>query len=246
MLAVSLLAVITARAQDDTTVMAAGDSVTSAADIVDTTDDYRLPDTVILRSVPDTNVYRMQHERVFAYANDPEYWVKKKPRVIKKDFWDRLNDFTAQRKVRPFFYLLVGGILLFAFYKVVVANNLYIFYSGARRRKAEEDMAFTEIDDDTIDQKIAQAVAVNDYRTAVRHLYLKSLRALSEKGWIHYHAQATNTDYVQQVSRYAIAPDFSFLTRVYEYVWYGEFILTAPQFAAVRQQFQQLYQSIGE
>ena len=73
-----------AQDQEDTTVIA-WDSTTFRDD-----DDFenkagKFSDEAVFRSVPDSTVRRMQKEKEFAYANDPQYWVKEK-KVYKKGF----------------------------------------------------------------------------------------------------------------------------------------------------------------
>ena len=97
------------------------------------------------------------------------------------------------------------------------------------------------MEDDNLDEKIKKAIADKDHRKAVRYLYFKTLRQLDQRGWIRYHAQATNYDYITQISSYPVAGDFKFLTQVYDYVWYGGFELTEEQFGIVHSNFQKIY-----
>ncbi len=57
----------------------------------------------------------------------------------------------------------------------------------------------------TLDEKIRESAANNEYRMAIRYLYLKTLRVLNERNAIKLHAKSTNNDYLQQMrtsSRY--------------------------------------------
>lgn len=196
-----------------------------------------------LRSVPDTAVNRLKKEEPFAYANDPDYWTKAKKKEEEEEDRPRrdpVGDFLSDSSVRTIIYIILGVILVLIIYRIVVVNNLFMT-PASRKRIEESEEPQTEIDDNNLDTKVQQAIREKNYRLAIRFMYLKTLRSLNEKGWIRYHAQATNNEYINQVHHYGAGNEFRFLTHVYEYVWYGEFALTEEQFNKVQQNFQHFY-----
>lgn len=205
---------------------------------------HYVPDTPAMRQVPDTVVSRLQQDKDFAYANDPSYWVRKKEKPRGRGFWELLAEWLMSPTVRTIIYILLGGILLFALYRVILVNKLYVFYSSKRKRPAAQETHLSEIEDDRLDEKVAAAIAAGENRQAVRYMYLKALRELNEKGWIRFHPEATNYEYVNQVASYPAGEEFAFLTRVYEYVWYGEFPLGEDRLQRVQQHFNNLYNQI--
>ena len=76
-----------------------------------------------------------------------------------------------------------------------------------------------------------------NYNYAIRYLYLKTLYVLNDKKWIQFHSQATNSEYLNQMSQHKRSQEFRFLTRVYEYVWYGKFEINEQQFVRVYANF---------
>jgi hypothetical protein len=204
-----------------------------------------------LRQVPDSVVAAMKQEEEYAYANDPDYWAKEKEKAAddrsptyRKGFWDYFYDFFQNDGVRTVTYIILGVILVLIIYRIIVVNNLYM--TGASRRRKEEEIEgeVSEIEDTNLDQKIQAAVQAKQFRPAIRLMYIKALRSLNDKGWIRYHAQSTNYDYMNQVQPYGVGSEFRFMTHVYEYVWYGEFPLSEDQFGKVYQNFQQFFNTI--
>ena len=193
-------------------------------------------DTPVLRQVPVPLVDSLKKSKVFEYANDPEYWIKEEKK-IKPGFWDFVGKVFRNEVFKWFIYILFGSLLLWAFYKIIISNNLFLFYS--RNKKIKDDSVEEEIhlEEATLDERIAKLIAERNYRPAIRYLYIKVLQQLNEKGWIKYHAQATNYDYIRQMSNNKFATDFRFLTQVYEYVWYGEFNLKDEQFTIAHNRF---------
>lgn len=193
-----------------------------------------------LRNVAPKVVDSLKRDADFAYANDPSYWVKEEPKP-RRGFWDSFDGFFAQSTVRTIFYILLIAFILFVIYRIIIANNL--FYSGKKGIIAD-DGEEEVISDENIDEKINKAINERDYRSAVRFLYLKSLGLLNDRGWIRYHAQATNHDYIYQLKEQPVAGDFRFLTQVYDYVWYGEFAVNDDQFGRLHGDFKRFYQAI--
>lgn len=214
----------------------------------DEDDDYTAsqyqPTPPALRQVSDSVVKNLQQDEDFAYANDPEYLkLNRQPPRPRTNFWEGFNNFFKGSVVRTIAYSLLIAFFIFVIYRIIVVNQLYLFYSSKKAR-ANDEQEEEDIHDEHIDEKIRKAINEKDYRSAVRFQYLKGLRLLSDKGWIKYHAQATNHDYVYQLSRYPVAGDFRFLTQVYDYVWYGEFAVNDEQFTRLQSNFQNFYQAV--
>lgn len=198
-----------------------------------------------LRAVPDSSVNKMKRDKAFAYANDSAYWAKEQPEPSNsgKGFWDHFYDFFSGSGVRTVMYIILGVIFVLIVYRIIVVNNLFMTAASRRRKEGIEEFE-EEIDDNNLDAKIQAAIQERNFRAAIRFMYLKSLRSLNEKGWIRYHAQGTNYEYISQVNPYGVGNEFRFLTHVYEYVWYGEFALSEEQFNKVNQNFQHFFNAV--
>jgi len=225
-----------------------------------------LSDPLEFRAVPDSTVHRFQKDDDFAYANDPEYWAGEREQEIKrkreqekrdrekrirlqetqgykKGFWDYFNDFFSGSAIRNITYIALITFFLFVIYRLIVVNKLFLFYS-AKKAKAEVGGEAVDIKDDNLDERIKNAVDARQLRLAVRFMYLKTLQLLNDKQWIRYHADATNYEYVNQMSKHKLGTEFGFLTRIYDYVWYGEFTLTDEQFEIVYKNFSHFYNAL--
>lgn len=210
-----------------------------------------IPPAPELRQVPDSVVKAMKQSDDYAYANDPTYWEKEKKKEEearsephRKGFWDYFYDFFQEGGVRTVTYIILGVLLVLLIYRIIVVNNLYMTGNSRKRKEEVIEGEVSDIEDNNLDQKIQAAVQAKQFRPAVRLMYLKALRSLNDKGWIRYHAQSTNYEYVNQVQSYGVGNEFRFMTHVYEYVWYGEFPLSEDQFGKVYQNFQQFFNTI--
>lgn len=194
--------------------------------------EYRHP---AVRSVPDSTVARLKSEKEFLYANDPSYW-KKKERPRKSPFERFLESLARSAFLKWLLYFFVAAVILFVLYQVIVVNNF--FTSSRKKRRKESGAGESEVySPETIDDKISDAIAQGEFRPAVRYMYLKTLHLLSDKQLISLHGKSTNEEYIRQMQHQSGGADFRMLTRIYEYVWYGEFQPTENQFGYIRSSF---------
>jgi hypothetical protein len=192
------------------------------------------------RAVPDSVAEKMKKEKAFLYANDPNYWQKEEVRDDSA-FIKKLDRIAKSPVLKWTLYILLGLVIVFIIYQVMVVNDFFIFSRSGKKKitGSDEEENYTA---DDLEMKIREAIANNHYRTAIRFMYLKTLRHLDERGLIQLHAKSTNREYIQQMDKHAQANEFRKLTRIYEFVWYGEFQPSASQFDIIRNHFKSFMQ----
>jgi hypothetical protein len=94
------------------------------------------------------------------------------------------------------------------------------------------------------DQNIEDAVNSKNYRLAVRLLYLKSLKRLSDSGMIDWQINKTNSVYVNELNHPAKKTVFLKLTHQFEYIWYGEYFLERPGYQHIESSFKEFMKKI--
>jgi hypothetical protein len=189
----------------------------------------------VTRGVPDSVVESYKNDKDFEYANDPAYWAR--PKQKSSANWDGIFNFFASDLFKAFIYLILAAIIIYIIYRVIVVNQLFVLSRSRTRRMDDATEDHDSINESTLDSKLNHAISQNDYRSAVRFLYLKTLYGLNGRNLINMHADATNEEYLQQLKEHKLFGDFKFLTRIYEYVWYGEFNITHEQFSVAHNGF---------
>lgn len=81
------------------------------------------------------------------------------------------------------------------------------------------------------------AIQNGQYRLAVRYYYLQELRKLDELELIHYEYQKTNRDYSEEIKNKGIKEQFSNITKLYEFIWYGSFQVSEADFKLAEKGF---------
>lgn len=179
------------------------------------------------------NAYKKLPEFVYRenYDSGPSLWTR---------FWNwfwSLFDFKDKRLTSNFmvflkYLFIVLGVaaitqLVLRLAGINVLNTFMRNPKVAKLAYAESEENIHEIDFDT---EIEKAVAVNNYRLAVRMLYLKSLKQLSDKGLIDWQLNKTNTTYINELTDHTQREAFKNLTSQFEYVWYGDFAINGDVF----------------
>ncbi len=141
-------------------------------------------------------------------------------------------------------YILLGFLLflLIRFFLKVNSNNLIT------NSKKGGSITFTEeeqiIKNEDIPALIKEAVNQKNYRLAIRYYYLLSLKHLTENESILWEPQKTNEDYIKEIDKDHLRVDFKNITKIYDYVWYGEFNVDVLKFEALRLPFENLNKTI--
>ncbi|MBS1527745.1 MAG: DUF4129 domain-containing protein [Bacteroidetes bacterium] len=128
-----------------------------------------------------------------------------------------------------YLFLVLGIVaVVFLVFRLVGVDMQNVF----RRRPKAVPVPYSEFFEDInairFDEEIEHALAKHNYRLAVRLLYLKCLKQLSDAGLIEWQIDKTNSDYVNELANADQRSAFRFLTRQFEYVWYGEFLIDRP------------------
>jgi hypothetical protein len=223
----SALPVLPAAAQDshvvetstvlDTTVADAGASSTFLFDTVSGPTAMEARERII----PDTVLQRLRSDEAFWYANAD---IKKESSVKQEGSRWRLQGWFAQEWFRGLLWAIIISAFAAVLFLFLLRSDIRLFRKPAATVESEEE-AFISKDIFSIayEAELQNAVALKNFRLAVRLQYLQTLVLLSGKGLLQYKEESTNSDYLMQVYATPYYGPFKKLTRHFEYVWYGQF-----------------------
>ncbi|MFB0946770.1 MAG: hypothetical protein QMB24_11590, partial [Spirosomataceae bacterium] len=91
-------------------------------------------------------------------------------------------------------------------------------------------------------KSIQQTLEKENYRLAIRIDYLWLVQQLSDDGLIIFTKDKTNQTYVRELTKNQRVSDevgtsFKTCTRLYEYVWFGNFAVDKSRFEEIEPQF---------
>ena len=88
-----------------------------------------------------------------------------------------------------------------------------------------------------IRQLIDKAVAKENYRLAVRYHFLYLLQQLSRQELVIYDPAKTDEDYSEEIEDAGLKAHFKKLSRIYDFIWYGDFAITAEDYPKIAGEF---------
>ena len=131
-------------------------------------------------------------------------------------------------------YAAIVAALVFGVLKLLKVDLTGAFGRSARRTGLNYDVLAEDIHGVDFPARLAEAEAAGNYRLAVRLGYLEALKHLSDQGLLHWEPNKTNHAYLHELPAGPLREAFRVATRQFEYVWYGELLLTAAQYQPVR------------
>jgi hypothetical protein len=140
-------------------------------------------------------------------------------------------------------YLLLTVIVGYFIIKLLVGNSAGSLFTRKITSVAAINSKEEHLHSIDLDELIKEALAVKDYRLAIRYMYLKSLKELSLYNFIEWHFDKTNNDYSAEIEDPLVKSNFKKISYVYDYVWYGEFTLDEHSFFNAKKDFDQLTQT---
>lgn len=200
---------------------------------------YHLDSTkVTLRSV--------DPDEIESYLSDPDYdysgSVQPATNLIDRFLmwlYSVFDDMFGNRVVGEIlpYALILLAIVLVAYALTRGENSRRLFRAAAKSKGLEYEEAIEDISTLNFDQLIAEAVAAKEYRRAIRFQYLKVLRALTDRGMIEWRQEKTNSDYLRELEREDLRPEFRRINWLFDYVWYGGFDVSQQEYRQMEGSF---------
>ena len=134
-------------------------------------------------------------------------------------------------------YLLLGLLLaltLYLFAKINPGNYIFGTPDGGEIHFTEEEKIIKTRD---IKKLIEKAVASQNYRLAVRYHFLHLLQQLSREEIVVYDPAKTDEEYVLEIKDGELQGIFRKVSRIYDYVWYGDFAPNAIDYQKIKNEF---------
>jgi len=161
-------------------------------------------------------------------------------------FWNLIGSLiqgaTSNLISRYFFIGLGIALILYIVIKTIGAENIF-------RKKSKEtilpyDVITENIHEIDYEQELQRLVAERKFRLAVRLLYLRALKKLSDAEIINWQPDKTNYNYLMEITKPELRNDFSKLTLQFDYIWYGDFPIDEVKFEPINQSFNQFNNQI--
>lgn len=131
-------------------------------------------------------------------------------------------------------YIFCAAMIIFAVLKLMGVNINGLFNRQDQVSGMDvQDMSDEDLHELNFEEEISKAQQAQDYRKAIRLLYIYTLKKLTDNSLIEWHTGKTNADYQRELQESHLQQDFRSLSIYYEYAWYGEFPVDAALYEKV-------------
>jgi len=201
--------------------------------------DFRVPDEEKIKEYQQDS--RFQYKRV---ERKPSLWDEIQYRIAR--FISNLFGSAIQSGVPGVITIIIIVVIIC----LIILKLLGVDYRTVLGRKKidtpEIDIYTENVHEMDFDTLISSALKNKDYRLAVRFLYLKNLKALSDKDIILWKANKTNYSYQHEINNSALRSKFLESTLIFDYIWYGEFNVDEEQYMEVSARMKKFNQMIAD
>lgn len=149
-----------------------------------------------------------------------------------------------QQLVEIIIYGILIALALYILTKFLMGNQAASFFSRKSKTVAPLNIQEEHIKNVDLDAYINNALKEENYRLAIRYMYLKSLKLLSLNNLIEWNFEKTNTDYYNEIQNGDLRTKFKKISYWYDHIWYGEFALDKLGFENARKDFDNLNQNL--
>ncbi|MGL5891687.1 MAG: DUF4129 domain-containing protein [Bacteroidia bacterium] len=147
-----------------------------------------------------------------------------------------------------FLLALAVGLLVWGLIRALKSGSAGRLFSGKTKGGDDEiDASVEDVDIHSInyETQIAAARDRGDFRYAVRLWFLSTLKNFTDRELLNWKPEKTNMDYYYELSDNPIQKQFGDISRVYDYVWYGERAINAGDYERAEEQFRDLNRSLN-
>lgn len=188
--------------------------------------------------------YNNGSDFVYSYEKIKQrsWWERFKQAII--DFFQSLGNGPGANAENIFIksFKVIGLIIFIS----LVVYLLIRFFKGDFNKFWTKKAKNIEIENFEIEKNIhqvdfpiliQQVTESKNYRLAIRYYYLWLLKKLSAKDIIDWHPEKTNSQYINEIQNDEIKAQFTYLSYVYNNIWYGEFTLSEDDFEKGKNSF---------
>jgi len=186
------------------------------------------------------------------YKNDPDFdyeggpkeaddWITKIKNWINQQLAILRSSKTYSTLLDYLYYGLMIAALILIIRGLIKADRRGLLFGKINSNEIKMIESEEDISQINFDELIAAAAERKDYKLAVRYLFLKSLKLLSEKEIIELRNNKTNHQYLSEIKNNRISNAFQIATSRFEWIWYGDFPVDENVMKSSQKDFNELF-----
>lgn len=142
--------------------------------------------------------------------------------------------------------VLVVILLIYFIVKALIKREgMWIFGKNSDKRALFYSDAEKNIHLLDFEKLIKESIEAGEKRIAVRYYYLWLLKVMAQYHYIEWDIEKTNSDYLYELHNPAHKEEFTYLSYLYNYIWYGEFEIDDATFRKTENRFKKALKTFG-
>lgn len=198
------------------------------------------------RSIPADHLKQLKDGDDFWYANSAAEKEKKPEVKTEKKLDPEYVPVGKRNWFQSLLWIIIIAVFVAAIMWYLMSSNVGLFSRKdvATGADSGEELTMEDIFAINYQKELQKAESAGNYRLAIRLMFLRLLKVMSEKNIIRYQQDKTNFDYLLQLHSTGYYNNFFRITRNYEYSWYGQFDVTEDAYRLVKSDFSQFDQQL--
>jgi len=197
------------------------------------------PGTDISKTIDETSYNKVKNQLDLTKTKNAlrlkEFKPKEKKKKESKDLFSIFKDLQNMGIFQILSYILIIGLVSFLIYLIFSKINVEKKFELSTENISIDDMEDIQMLD--TDVLLRDALAKEDFRTAVRIKFLAILKRLSKQEKINWRREKTNRDYSRELRKETYGNQFKELAYIFDHVWYGKQQLTKSHYEHIDGQF---------
>jgi hypothetical protein len=134
------------------------------------------------------------------------------------------------------FFILIG----WALYMLFINESTSLLSRRSRGRPRAELSEEEDLEHSDWPRLLQEAIDNKDARMVIRYSFMQILQLMQRDDLILYRRDKTNYEYYLELKDTRLKPSFRFLSRQYEYAWYGRYQVSSAIYDEYMQTFDSL------
>ena len=202
---------------------------------------------VEVRLLPETILEKYKNDPAFNYDNkqeETEDWITKIKNWINQQLALLRSSEVFSTALDYFYYALAILALILIIRGLIKADRRGLLFGKVSNNQIKIMENEEDINQINFDELISAAIGNKQYKLAIRYLFLKSLKLLSERKLIEFRSNKTNRQYLLEINNSQIASAFQDTTFRFEWIWYGNFPIDEDIMKNSQNDFNKLFRLI--
>ena len=200
-----------------------------------------------VRFLSETILEQYKNDPAFNYDNNQEEaedWITKIKNWINQQLTLLRSSKAFSTALDYFYYALAILALILIIRGLIKADRRGLLFGKVSNNQIKIIESEEDINQINFDELITAAIENKQYKLAIRYLFLKSLKLLSERKLIELRNNKTNNQYLLEIKNSQIASAFQDTTFRFEWIWYGDFPVDEDIMKNTQSDFSKLFRLI--